>query len=185
VIPARPEERKERQDGEPPEPGDEGAQSTEKGGFDLNRLTVEGEDECIQPHFLGDTALLYSYDAPGSTPSRRMMVFQGAVSGHQAVVLLDLGANANFVSKGFVHRTGLPERQLATAMEVTTATGRTYSAVSQLMAVEVRVVGKHHRSLSAGIAGRGAGGLGRAEGGTTAAGASRAVMALQRATKRF
>ena len=31
-------------------------------------------------------------------------------------------------------------------MEVTTATGRTYSATSQLMAAEVRVVGKHVRT---------------------------------------
>lgn len=146
VIPARPEEGKDRQEGEPLEPGDQGLESTDGSGFDLNRLEIEGEDECIQPHFLGDRALLYSHDAPGTTSSRRMMVFQGAVSGHQAVVLLDLGANANFISKEFVDRTGLPERQLTTAMEVTTATGRTYSATSQLIAAEVRVVGKHHRS---------------------------------------
>ena len=82
---------------------------------------------CVQPRFLGDSALLYSHEAEGSTSSRRMMVFQGSVSGHQAVVLLDLGANANFVSKEYVRRTGLLERQMATALEVTTATGRTYS----------------------------------------------------------
>ena len=50
--------------------------------------------------FLGD-ALLYSHAAAAepTSSSRRMMVFQGTVAGHQAVVLLDLGANANFVSR--------------------------------------------------------------------------------------
>ena len=170
MIPAtRPDEDEERQEGEPPRPGEPDvrqalsrtrvwgrrtSRSSRKGeaeggpggGFDINRLECEREDVCVQPRFLGDSALLYSHEAEGSTSSRRMMVFQGSVSGHQAVVLLDLGANANFVSKEYVRRTGLLERQMATAMEVTTATGRTYSATSHIMSAEVRVVGKHHRS---------------------------------------
>ena len=166
VIPARPEGRKERQEGEPPKPGDPGEvdggeaekeeekelgeqkESEEGGGFDLNSLQLDTDvDDCgVQPRFFGDRALLYSHDTAESTSARRMMVFQGLVAGHQAVVLLDLGANASFVSKEWVQRTGLPERQMAKAMEVTTATGKTYSATSQLGGVEVRVVGSHHRT---------------------------------------
>ena len=91
--------------GRPPEPGEPEAEEEEEeeesevGRLDLNRLEMGGEDEDFEPRFLGDSALLYSHDAPGSTPSRQMMVFHGTVSGHQAVVLLDLGANANFVSQ--------------------------------------------------------------------------------------
>src|ERR1700684_4172336 len=93
--------------------------------------------------FLGGRLLLYSTEAPESTPARRMMVFQGSVAGHQAVVLLDLGANANFVSKEWALSKCLAQRQLTSPREVTTATGRTYAATSQVMSAEVRVVGKH------------------------------------------
>jgi hypothetical protein len=119
----------------------------EDGGFDLSKLEIEGEaDEGVQPHFLGDRLLLYRCEAPESTPSRRMMVFQGSVAGHQAVILLDLGANANFVSKEWALSKSLAQRQLSTPMEVTTATGRTYSATSQVMAAPVRVVGTQIRT---------------------------------------
>ena len=151
-----PEEKEDRQDGEQVDPGRDPAEPGEpavlevpgeEGRCDLSRLEIGGDEEDgVLPHFLGDSSLLYSADAPGSTSSRRMMVFQGSVAGHQAVVLLDLGANANFVSKEWVLSKGLAQRQLNTPMEVTTATGRTYSATSQLMAAEVRVVGKHVRT---------------------------------------
>ena len=135
-----------RESEEPGEPAGE-AQLGQEGVFDISRLEIGGgEEETVPPHFLGDRLLLYAFDAPESTPSRRMMVFQGSVAGHQAVVLLDLGANANFVSKEWAHSKGLAQRQLSTPMEVTTATGRTYSATSQLTAAEVRVVGKHIRT---------------------------------------
>jgi hypothetical protein len=149
---SRPEGGRDRQEGEPPNPGEpeggkEELSSSEHGGFDLNRLEVGGEEaEEVEPRFLGDRALLYSHDAPESTSSRRMMVFQGSVSGHQAVVLLDLGANANFVSQQWAHSKGLHERPMEAATEVTTATGRKYSATTQIEGAEVRVVGRHHRS---------------------------------------
>ena len=107
-----PEEKEDRQDGEQVDPGRDPAEPGEPavlevsveeggtGGYDLSRLEIGGDEEDgVLPHFLGDSSLLYSADAPGSTPSRRMMVFQGSVAGHQAVVLLDLGANANFVRR--------------------------------------------------------------------------------------
>jgi hypothetical protein len=133
---------------EPGEPAADGVyDAMEEGFFDLSRLEMQREeDEGVQPHFLGDRLLLYRCEAPESTPSRRMMVFQGSVAGHQAVILLDLGANANFVSKEWALSKGLAQRQLSTPMEVTTATGRTYSATSQVMAADVRVVGKHMRT---------------------------------------
>ena len=153
MIKAKPKTGKERPAGEPPDPGEpssaageEGSQPPEGGSFDLMRLEVGGDDEDVEPHFLGDSALLYSHEAPGSTPSRQMMVFHGTVSGHQAVVLLDLGANANFVSKQWAHSKGLHERPMKKASEVTTATGRTHVATMQVDSAEVRVVGTHHRS---------------------------------------
>jgi hypothetical protein len=156
VIPAMPEGKEGRQEGEQADPGEgsaepgepaAGSESMEERRFDLGTLQIDGdEEERVTPHFLGDRLLLNSYETPESTPSRRMMVFQGSVAGHQAVVLLDLGANANFVSKEWVLSKGLAQRQLSAPMEVTTATGRTYSATSQLMAAEVRVVGKHVRT---------------------------------------
>jgi hypothetical protein len=156
VIPAKPEEKRQRQEGEqaepgggPPQPGEPAAEEMieDEGGFDLSGMDVGGEEEeGVQPYFLGDRLLLYSTEAPESTPSRRMMVFQGSVGGHQAVILLDLGANANFVSKEWAHSKGLPQRQLTSSIEVTTATGRTYCATSQLMPADVRVVGKQFRT---------------------------------------
>jgi hypothetical protein len=152
IDPARPEEGKERQRGEPPDPGLSGERREEVkllegGGFDLNRLEVGGDDdEDAEPRFLGDSALLYSHETPGPSSARRMMVFQGLVSGHRAVVLLDLGANANFVSQQWAHSKGLQERPMRTAMEVTTATGKTYSATTQVEGAQVSVVGRLHRS---------------------------------------
>jgi hypothetical protein len=135
----------------PPEPGGEGKQEggEESGGgeaVDLNRLEMGGEEEeDEQPRFIGDDALLYSHTAESSA-SRRMMVFLGEVDGRQAVVLLDTGANANFVSQGWARRYGLVERPMKAATEVTTATGRTHAATTQVEAAEVSVVGKLHRS---------------------------------------
>ena len=152
IAPARPDEGQERQKGEPPDPGvpdeeEEGLEVPGDGHFDLNNLEVGGEeDEDAEPRFLGDRALLYGHDAQGPPSSRRMMVFQGCVSGHRAVVLLDLGANANFVSQQWARSKGLLERQMKTATEVTTATGRTYSATTQVAGAEVHVVGRRHRS---------------------------------------
>jgi hypothetical protein len=75
-----------------------------------------------------------------------MMVFQGTVAGYQALVLLDLGANANFVSERWARRHRLPERPMKTSTEVTTATGRTHAATTQLDSAEVRVVGRNHKT---------------------------------------
>jgi hypothetical protein len=157
-MPARPERGKGRRKAKPPRAGEreaegesDGEQSSSEaeggGAFDLNRLETggEGEDEDEAPQFLGDP-LLYSHDAAESTSARRMMVFRGSVAGHSAVVLLDLGANANFVSDRWARSRGLRERPMTTATEVTTATGKTHAATTQLDSTEVRVVGSIHRS---------------------------------------
>ena len=107
--------------------------------LDMSDADCAGDPE---PRFLGDRLLMYGVDAAEPKATQRMMVFQGAVNGHQALVLLDLGANANFVSKEWAHRTGIAQRQLIKPTDVTTATGRTVAATSQLMSVDVRVVGK-------------------------------------------
>ena len=171
VIPARPDEGQERQEGEPPKPGEQGvdrdgqeageqdgeaggvgeqkeAEWSEDGGFDINRCELEQEEEDGRwPRFLGDRALLYSHDvAQDKTAARRMMVFRGTVAGHQAVVLLDLGANANFVSTEWVQRMGMPVRQMSSATEVTTATGKTHAAQSRLPPVDVHVAGTRYRT---------------------------------------
>ena len=142
-IPAAPNENGDREVGGP---------LGGPGGFDVSQLDMEDEgsdsgDE-MEPHFLGDARLLYSAEAGGETGrcARRMMVFQGAVNGHQAVVLLDLGANANYVSKEWASRTGIQQRALAQSVDVTTATGATYTATTQLMCTDVRVVGKAHKT---------------------------------------
>jgi len=74
-MPAQPDEGKGRQEGEPPHPGeptagevDSEAQEAGGGRFDLNRLEAGGEEDDEEPHFLGDSALLYSHDAAESTP---------------------------------------------------------------------------------------------------------------------
>ena len=155
-MPARPAGAKGRQKGEPPRPGEPGAveesdedqppSEAEAGeALGVHRLEVGGESEDEEPRFLGD-ALLYSHDAAESSSSRRMVVFQGTVAGFQALVLLDLGANANFVSERWARRLRLPERPLKTSTEVTTATGRTHAATTQLDHAEVRVVGRSHKT---------------------------------------
>ena len=155
MIPAKPEEGKGRQRGEPPHPGElEGKEEGEEeqpevedgGVLDLNRLEVGGDDEDEEPQFLGDRALLYSHDAAESSSARKMMVFQGSVAGYPAVVLLDLGANANFVSERWARSHGLRERPMKTATKVITATGTPYAATTQVDGADVRVVGKKHRS---------------------------------------
>jgi hypothetical protein len=126
-------EGRRRREGEPP-----------AGRFNASMLDMS-EADCAgdpEPRFLGDRLLMYGVDAAESKATRRMMVFQGAVNGHQALVLLDLGANANFVSKEWAQRTGIAQRQLIKSTDVTTADGRTVTATSQLMSVDVRVVGK-------------------------------------------
>ncbi len=132
----------------PAGPGEEGEQQSKAEGLSLHRLEVGGEEDedDEDPRFLGDDALLYRHDAGGSSSSLRMMVFQGTAAGHRAVVLLDLGANANFVSQTWARRHGLKERQMKTATEVTTATGRTHAATTQVDGADVRVVGSQHRS---------------------------------------
>jgi hypothetical protein len=134
VIPKR----KEEEDEIEADPGGRPVEMEEEEGFDLSWLEIEEmEEDDVQPHFLGDRLLLYSHEAPESTPLRRMMVFQGSVAGHQAVILLDLGANTNFVSKEWALSKSLAQRQLSSPMEVTTATGRTYAATSQVLPAEV------------------------------------------------
>jgi hypothetical protein len=133
-------ERKEREEciGPPPEAG----------GFDLSQLVVSPEEaggdppDGEQPHFLGDRLFVCSA-ASDSIDSHPLMVFQGSINGHQAVILLDQGANSNYVSKDFADRTGITQRQLNQPVQVTTATGRSHPITSQLMSTDVRVVGKH------------------------------------------
>ena len=43
--------------------------------------------------------------------SHPLMVFQGSINGHQAVILLDQGANSNYVSTAFAERTGILQRR--------------------------------------------------------------------------
>lgn len=113
-------------------------------GFDLSQLLVSApivDDDTAQPHFLGDRLFVNSVSSEG-IDSHPLMVFQGSVNGHQAVILLDQGANSNYVSKGFADRTGILQRQLNNPVQVTTATGRSHTVTSQLMSTDVRVVGK-------------------------------------------
>ena len=157
VIPARPAGSDGRQRGEPPRPGESASVEASDGGqpgseaedgrtFDLCRLEAGGEGEDEEPQFLGD-ALLYSHAAAAEpASSRRMMVFQGTVAGHRAVALLDLGANANFVSERWARSRRLPERPMKTSTEVTTATGRTHAATTQLDGADVHVVGVSHKT---------------------------------------
>ena len=76
VIPAKPEERKERQEGEEVDPGGSSAQPGEpavgvlpvgedaEGGFDLSRLEIGDEEEGVAPHFLGDRLLTEQQRGP-------------------------------------------------------------------------------------------------------------------------
>ena len=69
------------------------------------------------------------------------MVFQGSINGHIALILLDLGANSNYVSIAFSEKTGIPRKSLESPVNVTTATGKSYPATDQLLNCDVRVVG--------------------------------------------
>ena len=132
--------------GEREELGKEQDSETEGPGFDLNAMEVGGaaeEDAEVTPaRFLGDSYLLYNAESLSSAKAtpHGMMVFQGAVNGRQALVLLDLGANCNFVSKQWAESTGIDQRPLKRPEPVATATGQIYTATSQLMGT-VRVVG--------------------------------------------
>ena len=117
--------------------------------FDANRLEaggVDDDDGDVEPRFLGDCALLYGHEASATAASsRRLMVFRGQVAGHTALVLLDSGANANFVSQGWARERSLPEQPLRKAAHVTTATGSTQATPTQVDAVDVDVVGTQCR----------------------------------------
>jgi hypothetical protein len=114
------------------------------GGFGLAQMDMEVMEDGDDAGFLGDRLLLYSFDTRNSR--RRMMVFQGSVNGHQAVILLDLGADANFVSQRWADHTGIIQQTLSRSAEVTTATGQAYVATVQLFNTDVRVVGKTVKS---------------------------------------
>lgn len=129
----------ERREGEPIQPG-----------FNLSQLLVPSSaenDEDIQPRFLGDRLFAeLNHISDDSIDSHPLMVFQGSINGHQAVILLDQGANSNYVSKEFAQRTGIIQRDLKNPVMVTTATGRNYAVTSQLMSTDLRVVGKNMKA---------------------------------------
>jgi hypothetical protein len=112
--------------------------------FDISQLIVSAdatnEEKDVQPHFLNDSLFLNTISSDG-VDSHPLMVFQGSINGHQAVILLDQGANSNYVSTAFAERTGVLQRRLQTPVTVNTATGRSYPVTSQLMCTDVRVVG--------------------------------------------
>lgn len=113
--------------------------------FDISQLLVSAdatdEEEVVQPHFIGDRLFVNNVSSDG-VDSHPLMVFQGSINGHQAVILLDQGANSNYVSTAFAERTGILQKPLKKAVTVTTATGRSHPVTSQLMCTDVRVVGK-------------------------------------------
>jgi hypothetical protein len=108
--------------------------------FSLDHVDMSDRDEAVQVGFLPDR--LFCHGTTTQDAARQLMVFQGSVNGHQAVILLDLGANSNFVSQAWAEKTGIVSRPLSRPTEVITATGGTYNATSQLMCTDVRVVGK-------------------------------------------
>ena len=115
--------------------------------FDITQLIVDSadatdEEEVVQPRFIGDSLFVHHVSSDG-VDSHPLMVFQGSINGHQAVILLDQGANSNFVSTAFAERTGILQRPLKKPVTVTTATGRSHPVTSQLMCTDVRVVGKN------------------------------------------
>jgi hypothetical protein len=110
------------------------------GIFNLQQVDISANEKTVEGGFLGDRLLCHGITTPDV--NRQLMVFQGSVNGHQAVILLDLGANTNFVSKTWAEKTGIVSRPLDRVTEVVTATGGTYKATSQLMCTDVRVVGK-------------------------------------------
>jgi RNase H-like domain found in reverse transcriptase/Reverse transcriptase (RNA-dependent DNA polymerase)/Integrase zinc binding domain/Retroviral aspartyl protease len=112
------------------------------GGFDLSLLDMSSADNPEDAGFLGDPLLCHNMDTSGGKHNKQMMVFQGSINGHQAVILLDSGANTNFVSKQFAERTGITQRLLTEPTPVKGPMGKIYSATTQLMSVDLRVVGK-------------------------------------------
>jgi len=65
--------------------------------FSLDHVDMSDRDEAVQVGFLPDR--LFCHGTTTQDATRQLMVFQGSVNGHQAVILLDLGANSNFVSQ--------------------------------------------------------------------------------------
>jgi hypothetical protein len=112
--------------------------------FDLAQLVVSAdatnEAKDIFPRFLNDSFFINNISSDG-VDSHPLMVFQGTINGHQAIILLDQGANSNYVSTAFAERTGILQRSLPNPVTVTTATGRSHPVLSQLMCTNVRVVG--------------------------------------------
>jgi RNase H-like domain found in reverse transcriptase/Reverse transcriptase (RNA-dependent DNA polymerase)/Integrase zinc binding domain/Retroviral aspartyl protease len=126
----------------PPEPGSSDSNSqSESDSFNLAQVDMSAKEEEGEIGFLNDRLLVHGVTVP-SSDHRQLMVFQGSVNGHQAVILLDSGANSNFVSKAWAESKGISSRPLGQSTEVTTATGGTYTATTQLMSTDVRVVGK-------------------------------------------
>ena len=111
-------------------------------GFDVSTLRLSSDDDIDdeEPQFLGDPMMVnaYSDDIDSKTP---LFVYQGAVNKHQAVILLDKGANRNYVSKEFAERNGLQQSLLDTPSYAITATGRRTTVTHQVMCADVRVVG--------------------------------------------
>jgi hypothetical protein len=105
-------------------------------GSDLNRPELGGKDDEDAQRFLGDMALWYSRNAPRPSSFRRMLVFQGFVSGQRAIVLLDLGVNAYVVSHYWARSRGLQERPTRTAKEAAVIRGRPCAATSRLRGEE-------------------------------------------------
>jgi hypothetical protein len=145
VIPSHIEEKKSPS----PEVGNAYERERKEGetvqAFDISQLIVSAdatdEEEDVQPHFIGDRLFVHNVSSDG-IDSHPLMVFQGSINGHQAVILLDQGANSNYVSTAFAERTGILQRRLKEPVTVITATGRSHPVTSQLMCTDVRVVGK-------------------------------------------
>ena len=117
--------------------------------FDISQLIVSPdithESHGVQPHFLNDIFFLNTISSDG-VDSHPLMVFQGTVNGHQAVILLDQGANSSFVSTAFAERTGIQQRALNNPVTVATATGRSHPVTSQLFCTDVHVAGSVTRN---------------------------------------
>ena len=102
-------------------------------GFDIAQLDMTARDESARAGFLPDRLFCYGITEPDEGEGGELMVFRGAVNGHQAVILLDPGATGNFLSKAWADSKGVSLRALSSAMDVRTVLEGSYRATSQLM----------------------------------------------------
>jgi hypothetical protein len=124
------------------QPGSDAASRSDS--FDHSQLDYGADDEDAAG-FMGDRLFCHGV-SDSAVDSHQLMVFQGSINGHQALILLDCGADTNFVSKSWVDKTKVNLRPLSSPTKVITATGGNCTASSQLMSADVRVVGKDVKS---------------------------------------